>query len=134
VARIASYALQAGVTERELIIRLSLKIGFLHKILVKINEFVQKVLPAITKIDDFLIKVRDLFIEIDKALASLRIIATIVPPLRPVVTVLLSASARFTQFIAETQVVVDDLRNIVQEFDISEILADVAVNELVTKG
>jgi hypothetical protein len=129
VGRIAKYALQDGATEKDLVIQVALRVGKLHDILVYINDLVQKVLPVINTIRNV---VSNVIFVVDK-LNFYLVRAGIVLSFLGLGEVLLTISARLKilekdlekldEFVADTQ-------DLVQNFDISEIIA----NSIQVKG
>jgi len=130
VARIAGYALQAGESEKEIIVRLALKVGYLHDFLVKINNLVQKVEPILIETEDFFATVDDILTRFEKVLSILGAFLVFVPGAGELVISIALLVERIKIFVEKIKITVQDLKDFVDTFDISSIIADSAVAKL----
>lgn len=126
VGRIAKYAIQDGASEKAVVVQVALRVGYLRDWLLRINELVKKVLPVIESTTAFLEDTLVVLKSIERFLVAVSLLFVFVG-LGEVLAVLVARIKVFEKRIDDLRVFVADIRDLVETFDISEVLSDTSL-------
>ena len=113
---------------------MSLKIGFLHDLLVRVNEIVQKFETPVIELSNFLTKAIELTTKLSRLIETAAVLTIFLPAISALLAELALGLERFKKILEGFNATVNEFEDFLQEFDISNILADAASNTSIVKG